>query len=263
MASASLRPRNPLLPNPESVIAERTLLPRGGAAAAAGGAAAGEEGTYRILRTDEVDAYDPAPSDAALAALAAGVSAPLSDEFKGTARKAAKISVSAAPVESFADLRDLIASLVPDSCMVQHKPEIGDDVNSGRVSDEERNVNFSGFLYAASRERDNDFHLIVGRDPADPDFLFMNVELSGLPPAGSVSRAVLEQARDDFKEFFVGDLPGTTYDFYDPPVPVEIEGSLFFDVTHSKGEKPGPMKLKAHIPSIWEVHPITRIVFEP
>jgi hypothetical protein len=43
----------------------------------------------------------------------------------------------------------------------------------------------------------------------------------------------------------------------------EIEGSLFFDITHATGGHPGPQDLRPHIPTIWEVHPVTNIVFEP
>ena len=70
-------------------------------------------------------------------------------------------------------------------------------------------------------------------------------------------------ARDDYKAFFGSNLPGMSYDFYDPPIPVEIEGSLFFDMSHATGSKPGPSSLRDDIPTIWEIHPISKIVFEP
>jgi len=70
--------------------------------------------------------------------------------------------------------------------------------------------------------------------------------------------------RDDYKAFSEGDhLPGTSYDFYDPPVPVEVTGSLFFDMSHATGNGPGPQSLRHDIPTIWEIHPIPHILFEP
>ena len=69
--------------------------------------------------------------------------------------------------------------------------------------------------------------------------------------------------RDVYKGFFASNLPGGTYDYYDPPIPVEVEGSLFFDMTHATGQRPGPQSLKSRMPTIWEVHPITKMVFEP
>jgi hypothetical protein len=72
----------------------------------------------------------------------------------------------------------------------------------------------------------------------------MTMEVSGLPPAEADSFDTLKAARDAYKEFFGSDLPGTSYDFYDPPVPVEIGGSLFFDMSHASGSRPGPQSLR-------------------
>ena len=118
------------------------------------------------------------------------------------------------------------------------------------------------FLYAASREKDNDYHLILGRDPSLAPHKFMTVEISGLPPASSASFHALKAARDAYKAQFGHQLPGPTYDFYDPPMPVEVTGSLFFDMSHAQGgSTPGPSSAKPG--QIWEIHPITKIVFEP
>jgi hypothetical protein len=187
------------------------------------------------------------------------------DNFSGTARKAAKLSISDAQPEDFQDLQALIASLPDEDTMMNHDPEITTAANSGRVAEEERNIRVKAFIYAASREADNDFHLILGRDPkADP--LYMTMEVSGLPPAGSPSLERLTAARNAYKQFFGQNLPGPTYDFYDPPIPVEMEGSPFFDMTHAQSppaSRPGPHSLKDHMPVIWEVHPVSRITFEP
>jgi hypothetical protein len=189
--------------------------------------------------------------------------APGGDNFRGTARKAAKLSIAAAPVESFNDVKDLIASLAAENSMKNHNPAITTDASSNRVSEEKRNVKVRTFLYAASKENDNDFHLILGRSPNAAPEMYMTMELSGLPPSGSPSFAKLDSARSAFKSFFGSDLPGSNYDFYDPPIPVEVEGSLFFDMSHANGSRPGPSSLRSQMPAIWEVHPITRMVFEP
>jgi hypothetical protein len=135
--------------------------------------------------------------------------------------------------------------------------------NSGRVAKEDRSVAVRAFLYAASREDDNDFHLIIGLAQDAAKELYMNVEVSGLPPKSSSSFKTLSAAREAYKDFFGKKLPGMSYDFYDPPIPVEIEGSLFFDVNHLTGGRPGPQSLSGHIPTVWEIHPISRIEFEP
>lgn len=231
----------------------------------------------RIIHTTEVDAYEDtavatklnkllhgggaqAPAPAALAsALKAKPKAASGDQYVGTARKAAKLSIASAPQETFTDLKDLIASLTPDNAMIHHKPPISSGATSNRVKEEKRNVKLSAFLYAASAESDNDFHLIIGRDKSLTPEVYMTMEVSGLPPATAASFAALNAARTAYKTYFGSHVPGATYDFYDPPVPIAIEGSLFFDITHATGPHPGPPSLKSRMPTIWEVHPLTAV----
>jgi hypothetical protein len=232
--------------------------------------------TYRILRTTEVDSYETTPTAKAIgnvlkgkkapapAAIAAAVKTkvPGDDNFAGQARRAAKLSIAAAPTENFSDVSKLINSLPTVDSMV--KLRIPTTTNSNRVQQENRNVHVSGFLFAASREADNDFHLIVGRDPNATQEMYMTMELSGLPPTGSPAFDPLNTARIAYKQFFnTQHLPGATYDFYQPPIPVQIDGSLFFDASHSTGQAPGPPSLKSRMPTIFEVHPITKIKLGP
>ena len=219
---------------------------------------------FKILHTIEVDRYEKGAEGLGLATESVRA-APAGDNYVGTDRKAAKLSISDAKVEKFADLKELIDSLPAESKMEAHKPKISTQATSGRVKEENRNIHVDAFIYAASREADNDFHLIIGHDPSEqPEY--MTMELSGLPPQSADSFDQLKAARDAFKDFFDsqagGTLPGTTYDFYDPPIAITVEGSLFWDATHSKGSRPGPASLKGHMPVIWEVHPISNIVFK-
>jgi hypothetical protein len=132
------------------------------------------------------------------------------------------------------------------------------------VAEERRNLRVACLLYAVSQENDRDYHLILGREPGAVPEGYMTMELSGLPPSKSPSFAKLKAVRDSLKSFFgTANLPGTSYDFYDPPVPVIVEGSLFFDITHATGSRPGTRSLRPNMPVIWEVHPITNMVFEP
>lgn len=219
--------------------------------------------SYRIIRTNEVDGYEKAATsiETLNVALAAAEAAPVGDNFKGTARKAAKLSLSSATTKTFADLKTLVASLPSHEDMKALK--IKTTAASNRVAEEKRNVKVKVFLYAASREDDNDFHLILGRDPENTPEVYMTMELSGLPPASNAVFTKLKAARDAYKAFFGGDLPGLGYDFYDPPIPVQIEGSLFWDASHATGQRPGPKSLKSRMPVVWEVHPISKITFNP
>lgn len=250
------------LPAKDSIVSVTVLAPaRLGAAARA---AVRGRGTYRILRTNEVDPKDTPVPKAAVAAFGAPLAAAaVGDNFAGTSRKAAKLSIADAPTESFDDLRALIETLPAKKTMTAHKPNITTKADSNRVEEEKRNVRVTAFLYAASREDDRDYHLIIGRARNKTLHLYMTAEISGLPPKSRKSFARLNRARNAYKTFFGADLPGTSYDFYDPPVPIEIRGSLFFDMSHAKGQGPGPKSLRKDIPTVWELHPVTEIVFEP
>jgi len=220
---------------------------------------------FKILHTEEVDRYEKGAVGLGQAGPALPA-APTGDNFAGKDRKAAKLSISSAKMETFKDVKDLITTLTPEAKMKAHKPKITTAPTSGRVKEEDRNVHVDAFIYAASREADNDFHLIVGRDPKTAPEMYMTMELSGLPPSSSASYQTLQTARDAFEQFFAdnagGALPGLKYDFYDPPLAVTVEGSLFFDLTHATGSRPGPPSLKGSMPVIWEVHPISKIVFK-
>lgn len=216
---------------------------------------------YQMILTNEVDAYErkPKPGEVVetFTAFAAG------DNFTGKDRRAAKLSIAAAQIESFDDLRDLLATLPSVAAMKRRQPPVGSGPTSNRVSEEKRNVRVRAFLYAHSRENDNDYHLIIGRDPGESQEMYMTMELSGLPSPNAASFPKLKAARNAYKKFFGSALPGTKYVFPRPPVPVLIEGSLFFDKIHATGQRPGPQSLRPKMPTVWEVHPISKIKLEP
>jgi hypothetical protein len=253
------------MPAATSVLSTRDFAPRKVAETTAP-AAPTVRGHYRILRTDEVDAKDHPLSTADLknvmATGAAVATRSAGDGFVGTARAAAKLSIAAAAIETFKDVKDLIDTLPSKSTMVHHSPRITTEADSARVKEEERNVRVKAFLYAASRENDNDFHLIVGRDPSSDPPIYMTMEVSGLPAPHDPNFTHLKAARDAYLGFFGDDVPGASYDFYDPPIPISVEGSLFFDMSHATGRSPGPPSLHDDMPVIWEVHPISDIAFE-
>jgi len=262
-ASAPLDPLQSGMPALDSIHDDKTTFKKKGQ-------------TYRILKTTETDSYEKTPTAVALAKVLKGTKAPdptaiataakapppTSENFAGSDRKAAKLSIAAAPMQNYPDVSSLITSLPSVDDMV--KLNIPTAPTSNRVAQEERNVHVQGFLYASSREADNDFHLIVGDDPNAAQEMYMTMEVSGLPPANGPAFPQLNAARNSFKQFFgPNNLPGAGYNFYQPPIPVVVEGSLFFDATHSTGQAPGPPSLKSRMPTIFEVHPITSIKLGP
>jgi hypothetical protein len=185
--------------------------------------------------------------------------APNTDNFHGTARKAAKLSIATGTPKPFSDVGTLLDSLIPDAKM--RAMNIGKGADSGRLPQEQKRVTVTAFLYAASRESDNDFHCVVGRDPSK-QARFMNVEVSALPPSSAASFAAIRTARNQFKAFFTsnGDgLPASGYHKYDPPIPIKVTGSLFFDVDHVPPAV-GPTGMKPQ--TAWEIHPVNDIQFE-
>jgi hypothetical protein len=276
-ASAPLDPLRPGMPALDSILDDKTTF-----TPTPGGP------TYRILKTTETDAYENTPPAVALRAALHGQKKPMkaaltaafklspakpqpglaaaaaarSDNFAGTDRKAAKLSVATAKLQTYKDVAQLIATLPTLDDMI--KQNISQLATSNRVPDEERNVHITGFLFAASREADNDFHLIVGLDPKAGKETYMTMEVSGLPAKSDAAFPALNTARAAFKQFFkTTHLPGAGYHFYQPPIPVQATGSLFFDVKHSTGQSPGPPSLKSRMPVIWEVHPVTDIKLGP
>jgi hypothetical protein len=184
----------------------------------------------------------------------------LDDNFRGRERRVARLSIGSGPVESFRDLKDLLASLPSDSVMTARNPRITVDANSPRVTEEQRNVKVRGFVYAAARDDSGDYQMVIGRASNAQPSMYINATISGLPPKSQASYATLRAARDKFKDFFGSDLPDDSYEFYRPPIPVEIEGSLFFNVMNVG--QPTPADL-AGLKTNWEIRPITKIVFEP
>jgi hypothetical protein len=215
--------------------------------------------SFRVIKTTEVDPYEKAAKTTVTAALAA----PTGDSFAGTARKSAKLSISTATTEPFANVKALIDTLPSHAKMKNHTPKITTGSTSKRVTEEDRNVRLKAFIYAASKEDDNDYHLIVGQSTTASVEVYITMELSGLPAKSAKSFAKLKKARKTFETFFSGNLPGTTYDFYDPPVPIEVTGSLFWDASHATGGRPGPQSLRPKIPTVWEVHPISSLKMNP
>jgi hypothetical protein len=180
------------------------------------------------------------------------------ERFLGEARKTAKLTPVTGKPEGFADLAALLDSLPSDTEMQALKIT----PNSGRTAQENRVVTVRTFLYAAKLEVGNDYNCIVGVDPKQPA-RFMSVRVSGLPSADSPSFSQLEKARNAFRVFLASrgfKLPGPSYTKYDPPVPVEVTGSLFFNIAHPPGVV-GPRGMRPQ--TTWEIHPVTDLQYKP
>jgi len=206
--------------------------------------------THQIFATGERDETPDTPPPPTLLGKGDG------ETFAGTDRKAAKLSVGSGPTVTFSTVASLLDDLWPDAQMLDHDPPITKDPKSPRVAEEDRNVHVDAFLYAAKKETDNDFHLIIGDDPDSGSGRFLNVEVSGLPTAGPF-KTTLTAARQQFRDLVQGNLPDATgYHRYQPPIPITVTGSNFYDVDHLPGTV-GPSFAKPT--TAWEIHPVTSI----
>jgi hypothetical protein len=178
------------------------------------------------------------------------------DTFAGHARAAAKTSIADAPVEDFADLPAFLATLPSDDAMRHHVPKITEAADSNRVAEERRNVRVHAYIWAAKKESDNDYHLMLGTKSGPP---FVTAEVTGLPTSGPF-RTRLAKARQEFVALAGSRLPGADkYERLSPPIAVVVTGSIFYDIDHAPGAV-GPKWAKPG--TAWEIHPVTEIGVE-
>lgn len=185
-----------------------------------------------------------------------------SEVFEGTARKAAKTTVSPAKMEVFKNIESLRATLPTDQEMSNKKIPVGKE--SGRVKEEDRNILIrEGWLYTFSREGDEDFHMIVGTTPDSSTAEYFNVEISGLPEAGSRDTMFLNP-RKVFTDTFGPRKCSENYkrNKLKKPRKIAFAGSLFYDAGHCRKEPFNPAGPDWARPNTcWEIHPVTWIRF--
>ncbi|MDQ3022631.1 MAG: hypothetical protein M3R36_19015 [Bacteroidota bacterium] len=180
-----------------------------------------------------------------------------SDNFHGSSRKKVKTSIADIATDDYSNLNEFLITLPRDSFMINYNPRISQSENSKRVFEEKRNVKIlRTFIYAIKREPDNDYHIIIGNLPDNN--VYLNIENTGLPGGRSKYYRKLKNVRKKFEDKF-GELCRTSYLRFNPPVPIQINGSLFYDVEHRPGVV-GPAGLKPQ--TSWEIHPVTNVVFE-
>lgn len=217
--------------------------------------------SYRFFETNDPGAQAATrPERRAMTAAALAADDVVVDDsnvFKGHARAQAKTTLAHAKVEKFPDLGALAASLPTDAFMLGYQPRI--DRDTPRVAEESRNVAVCAWILATKREDDNDYHIMLGDDAGN---IVFNAEMSGIPDTGTKSnRKKLLAARAAFESFVDEDGRKTgNYTGWGDPVPVYVEGSLFYDTEHRPGVV-GPAFARPK--SAWEIHPISKILFEP
>ena len=179
------------------------------------------------------------------------------DLFSGKDRAKAKTSFAKGiPVKAFSSISQLINSIPLDADMQSKVTR-----TSLRIAEEKVYVRLTKnvFIYAMKKEGDNDYHVIIGDNKIKSQATLLNVEISGVPNNGdAASKKAIQEVRDFFEENFV-QLCGSKYAvFATKPVPISIEGTIFFDIDHPAGQV-GPTGLRPK--TAWEIHPISKIAF--
>jgi hypothetical protein len=208
--------------------------------------------------TKSAEAGAPAGIPASTGIFYAGAVKCSGNEFAGTARAAAKTHTTSGTAKTFATLDELFSSglLVSDSAMRHHHPVITEAPTSPRMKEEKINVQISEvFIYGIYRESDNDFHMIIGNNKSGSNRQLLNAEVSGLPGDGNGLDSIRQKIIDKF-----GDISCNSGAFkpVGTPIPISIQGSIFFDIDHPSGKVGfGSYKPK----TAWEIHPVIDIVF--
>lgn len=182
-----------------------------------------------------------------------------SEVFDGKYRKEAKTSIYSGTLKRYSTLTRFLNTLQNDYFMAEeHDPEI--TTASLRVTEEKRYVRIARtYLYAYSKQADEDYHLIFGTTSDPATARYFNAEISGVPEDQSTSSYTkLLAVWDDFAEHIGGEKCGSGYIFFSEPQRVELSGCLFFDKEHYN-ENIGPARARPL--SAWEIHPITKLKF--
>lgn len=184
------------------------------------------------------------------------------ETYRGIDRADAKLSIPETEKIVFLTTTELRASLIPDSIMRSKK--VGLKTNSARTLSETQNVSVTkAYLFAISREADNDLHLIIGNKNANgAPIKLLNCEITGLPDTSAPSYATLKSVRDYIIGFLGTDFtvkPGPGYIVFTSGLKMTIEGPLFYDIGHGPGII-GPKSFRS--PTAWEIHPVSYIAFD-
>jgi hypothetical protein len=179
-------------------------------------------------------------------------SLPYQQFFEGKVRKTAKTNFSKSPIKTYNYVGDLLQKLPTDDHMRRYRWSF----DARRVTEEDKNVRINeAYIYYIKKEKDGDFHIVIGDFYEGQKVNLLTIEVSGLPDERNPSYAAILATRkalfEEFPNFFEGTQksarPRKRF------MKVAVEGSLFFDFWHDvidKNERPK---------TVWEIHPLSKI----
>ena len=201
--------------------------------------------------------FSTSASDAVMARSVAAD--PATEKFRdgqgGGVREEAKTTFSTASYQN-RTLKWLVNNLPSNQAMDAFN--LGN--NSPRCAPENKNVHVkTAYLYIFKHEDDKDYHLLIGNKKkyAEANYIF-NAEISGLPVNFVHDLDQLTKVRKDAVDFFKTQKSCSSQN-YILSIPIEIEGSLFYDFFH-KNETAKCKNIQAN--TAWEIHPVHSIIFK-
>jgi hypothetical protein len=208
----------------------------------------------------EITFHGVSPRGGALLAAPARA-ATQSDVFTGKFRPEAKTSYATRKTEKLTQVATLMRGLPTDMQMTQLHPElVTKDKNHQnhelRIDLETRNVTVKAWLYWVGHQADNDFHVVLGdTSELTSTTVFMNSEVSGLPPARPTQQPFMDLRRK-LRQLITKNA--NKKGAFVTPVPMQITGSLLWDGEHRNPNNVGPKKPVDIRPTkAWEIHPIS------
>jgi hypothetical protein len=190
----------------------------------------------------------------------AGTADQIVARFRGKDRAGPKTTIVPGDPDDHDSVEHLQSALPKDDAMMNHTPPLTTKSND-RAAEEQHQVAVPAWIYAVKYEDDGDWHVIIGTDPSKKPIHYFNAEISGLPAKSAANYKRLAAVRKAFVHLLDDKPPGpSSYHVYKPPIAVDVEGSLFYDVDHPPGAV-GPKDMKPT--TAWEIHPITHISPQP
>jgi hypothetical protein len=172
------------------------------------------------------------------------------DEFRGMYRGAARSSISQSDFERFDGIDSLLKTLHSDETMRARISKY-----TPRTQEEDRNVILSCYLHAVKKQISGDYSIVIGDAPGRTPWRTMMCRLSSIPTRENPTMLFLKNVRTNLEKGLFGqvNLEAKAYRHFDPPVPIAITGSLYYNGLHEPGTM-GPRSLKSE--TAWEIGPI-------
>jgi hypothetical protein len=212
----------------------------------------GKAPSLDVPQSTTAEEYDRQPTQDAAAPGEAGPDADqgVPEEFRVMYRGAARTSISQSDFERFEAVDSLLKTLPSDEVM---RANVGR--YTPRTQEEDRNVILTCFLYALKKQISGDYSMVIGGAPDGATHGTMMCRIPSVPTRENPTMVFLKSVREKLEQdlFKHMNLDNKIYIYFNPPVPLIIMGSLYYNGLHQPGTM-GPARMKSE--TGWEIGPI-------